>query len=225
MALPEDNATRARILEAAFRRLHEDGYARLSTRAIAAEAGLNHALIHYYFGTKDKLVMAALDEANRRLLDRQQRMYESPGGFAAKWRRAREFYEEDLASGFVRVQMELFAASLSNPALRAEFVPRLLGWRAVIDAAVRDALAAYHLTLPVSAEAIASWVSDFWIGMEFEMLVGIEDRVAHHTAALDLMEWLLEQLDAATFSPERGTVETEASSAGETKGGEPDPTT
>jgi AcrR family transcriptional regulator len=215
MALPDDADPRTRILEAAFRRLHEDGYATLSTRTIATEAGINHALIHYYFGTKDKLVMAALDEANRRLLDRQQRMYQSPGGFADKWRRAREFYEEDLASGFVRVQMELFAASISNPALRAEFVPRFLGWRAVIEAAVRDAVASYRLNLPVSAEAIAGWVGDFWIGMEFEMLVGIEDRVAHHTEALDLMQWLLERLDAETASPERGMTEIEPPSAGE----------
>lgn len=196
MALPEDADTRTRILEAAFRRLHQDGYAGLSTRTIAAEAGANHALIHYYYGTKDKLVMAALDEANRRLLDRQHRMYQSPGGFAEKWRQAREFYEQDLASGFVRVQMELFAASLSNAALRAEFVPRLHSWRAVIEAAVRDALAYYQLVLPVSAQAIACWIVDFWIGMEFEMLLGIEDRVAHHEEALDLMQLLLERLDA-----------------------------
>jgi AcrR family transcriptional regulator len=224
-SLADDTDTRVRIIEAAFRRLHEDGYARLSTRAIAAEAGVNHALIHYYFGTKDKLVMAALDEANRRLLDRQQRMYQSPGGFAEKWRHAREFYEQDLASGFVRVQMELFAASLSNPALRAEFVPRFLGWRAVIEAAVRDALASYRLDLPISAGAIAGWVGDFWIGMEFEMLLGIEDRVAHHTAALDLMQWLLERLDAQTSPPEHGTAEIEPPRAGELKGGGLDPTT
>jgi AcrR family transcriptional regulator len=196
MALQEDADTRTRILEAAFRRLHEDGYARLSTRTIAAEAGVNHALIHYYFGTKDKLVMAALDDANRRLLDRQRRLYRNPGGFADKWREAREFYEQDLASGFVRVQMELWAASLSDPTLRAEFVPRVLGWRTIIEAAVRDALSYYRLELPVSAEAIACWIADFWIGMEFEMLLGIEDRVAHHAEGLDLMQLLLERLDA-----------------------------
>lgn len=202
MALPEEADTRTRILEAAFRCLHHDGYAKLSTRTIAAEAGVNHALIHYYYGTKDRLVMAALDEANRRLLDRQQRMYDTPGGFAEKWRQAREFYEQDLASGFVRVQMEIFAASLSNLALREEFLPRINAWRSIIHAAVRDALSYYRLTLPVSAEAIACWICDFWVGMEFEMLLGIEDRVAHHEEALDLMQWLLERLDADSHEPD-----------------------
>ena len=36
------------------------------------------------------------------------------------------FYENDIASGFVRVQAELYAASLSNPGLREEFLPRIL---------------------------------------------------------------------------------------------------
>ncbi len=48
--------TAERILQAAYRRLAADGYARLNMRDIAAEAEVNHALIHYYFGTKDQLM-------------------------------------------------------------------------------------------------------------------------------------------------------------------------
>ncbi|MDQ2743826.1 MAG: hypothetical protein M3Z66_16235, partial [Chloroflexota bacterium] len=158
-----------------------------------------HALIHYYFGTKDKLVIAALDDANNQLLERQTSMYESPGGFAEKWAQAREFYEHDVASGFVRVQMELWAASLSNPDLREEFLPRIISWRRVIEAAVRDALAQYRLDLPFSANAIACWIVDFWVGMEFEMLLGVEEEVGHYREALDAMQQLLEHLDAQTL--------------------------
>ena len=195
----ESPDTSGRILRAAFRRLLEDGYARLSTREIAAEAGVNHALIHYYFGTKDKLVIAALDDANDRLLERQAGMYESPGGFAEKWARAREFYQQDLASGFVRVQMELWAAGLSNAALRREVLPRVLAWRRMVAGGVREALEHYELDLPFSAEAIACWIADFWWGMEFEMLLGVPEEEAHHQEALDAMQRLLEQLDAQSL--------------------------
>ena len=116
--------TKTRILDAAFRCLATRGYAALSVREIARDAGANHALINYYFGTKDRLVIAVLDEANRQLLARQRQMYGAPGGFAAKWAQARAFYESDVASGFVRVQAELYAASLSNAELREQFVPR-----------------------------------------------------------------------------------------------------
>jgi AcrR family transcriptional regulator len=200
MALPKSSETATRILQAAYRRLATDGYARLNMRDVAAEAEVNHALIHYYFGSKDQLVIAVLDEANRQLLERQKQMYQTPGDFAAKWAQARAFYEQDLASGFVRVQMELWAASLSNAALRENFVPRFMAWHRVLEDAVRDALAHYQLDLPVSPEAIATWIVDFWFGMEFEMLLGIPDTQAHHQEALDAMQRLLEHFDRQASS-------------------------
>lgn len=207
MALPEPTDTAAQILDAAFRRLHTDGYAKLSTREIAREAGVNHALIHYYFGTKDKLVMAALDEANRRLTARQRKMYAAPGGYAEKWAQALKFYEEDMASGFVRVQMELWAASLSNEELRKEFLPRMLAWFQIVTEAVAAAIAYYDLKLPVSTRAVAAWVANFWCGMEFEMLVGLGEEHAHHQEALDAMQLILERLDeqAASRNSETGS--------------------
>jgi AcrR family transcriptional regulator len=187
--------TASQILEAAFKLLTRVGYVRLSTRVIAAEAGVNHALIHYYFGTKDRLVIAALDEGNRRRLDRQTAMYNQPGSFAQKWAQARQFYQDDLSSGFVQVQMELWAASLSNPELAREFKPRIMEWRRVIEAAVSDALAYYELELPVPSTALACWISEFWLGMEFSMLLGLTEAEAHHGQALDAMQLLLETLE------------------------------
>lgn len=192
--------TKAKILDAAFRRLANEGYAALSMREIARVAGVNHALINYHFRSKDELVIAVLDAANRELLARQQRMYAAPGDFAAKWAQARAFYQGDLASGFVRVQAELWAASLSNPGLREKFLPRLRAWRDVVLGAVRDAVAALEaqgtkLPPPFTAEVIATWISEFWLGMEFVDLIG--DRAEHrqHRAALDAMQVILEALD------------------------------
>src|ERR1700704_5762633 len=137
----EAGDTKGKILEAAFRRLAREGYAALSMREIAKDAGVKHALINYHFRSKDQLVIAVLDEANRRLLERQKRMYSAPGGFAEKWAQARRFYESDLASGFVRLQAELWAASFADQGLREKFVLRIQAWRKVVADAVRDALA------------------------------------------------------------------------------------
>ena len=162
---------------------------------------MNHALINYHFRTKDQLVIAVLDEANRQLLARQQQMYRGPGGFAEKWAQARRFYEADLASGFVRVQAELWAAGMSNPELREKFRPRIRAWKDVVLGGVRDALAAagtcgIKLPPPFTAEAIATWISEFWLGMEFADLIGDREEQASHQAALDAMEQLLDRLDA-----------------------------
>ena len=198
--------TRERILEAAFRRLVAEGYAALSVREIAKDAGVNHALINYHFRSKDQLVIDVLDAVNQRLLVRQASMYEGGGGFAQKWAQARRFYESDLASGFVRMQAELWAASLSNPGLREKFLPRLLAWKKLVLGAVRDALAAaeasgLELPPPFTAEVIACWISEFWLGMEFGDLLDVKAERAQHRIALDAVQSLLESLDARVAQP------------------------
>ena len=193
--------TRERILDAAFRRLVSEGYAALSVREIAKDAGVNHALINYHFRSKDQLVIDVLDAANQRLLARQASMYASDDGFAQKWASARRFYQEDLQSGFVRLQAELWAASLSNAGLRDKFLPRLLAWKELVLGAVREAVAALQadgtkLPPPFTPEVIACWISEFWLGMEFADLLGVKQEQAQHRAALDAVQWLLESLDA-----------------------------
>jgi AcrR family transcriptional regulator len=198
--------TKARILEAAYQRLAREGYAALSVREIARDAGVNFALIHYHFESKDQLVLAVLDEANRRLLERQQRMYRAPGGYAEKWAQARRFYENDLASGFVRVLMELYAASMSNAALREQFRPRILAWFEVIHQVAREAFQDYALDLPISPEVVACWITNFWVGMELATLTGtLEPGLLEQ--ALDAVEAMLRRMDA------RGHAGSEATKA------------
>ncbi|WP_435742806.1 TetR family transcriptional regulator [Nocardioides sp. SYSU DS0663] len=53
--------TRAAILAAARERFAEGGLAGTSVRSVAAAAGVDPALVHHYFGTKDDLFLAALE--------------------------------------------------------------------------------------------------------------------------------------------------------------------
>jgi hypothetical protein len=142
-----------------------------------------------------------LDAANRQLLERQHRMYRDASGFAEKWAAAREFYKSDLASGFVRVQAELWAASLSNPGLREKFMPRILAWKQVVLEGVTEALEVLRgcgvkLPAPLTADVVACWIYEFWLGMEFSDLLGATEDKVPHRAALDGVQTLLEKLDA-----------------------------
>jgi TetR/AcrR family transcriptional regulator len=56
----DDNETRQRILDTAGRLFGERGKAAVSTTEIAKAAGINKAMIFYYFGSKDELYAAAL---------------------------------------------------------------------------------------------------------------------------------------------------------------------
>lgn len=52
--------TRAEILEAARELFAAQGFDRTSLRAVAGRAGVDPALVHHYFGSKDELWVAAL---------------------------------------------------------------------------------------------------------------------------------------------------------------------
>jgi AcrR family transcriptional regulator len=53
--------TRGQILASARRSFAEKGFAGTTIRAVAAEAEVDPALVHHYFGSKDDLFLAALE--------------------------------------------------------------------------------------------------------------------------------------------------------------------
>jgi TetR/AcrR family transcriptional regulator len=65
-----DQETRERILDAAHTVFLRRGTANSRTQEIAAEAGVNKALVHYYFGTKAALADAIFERALGTLLPR-----------------------------------------------------------------------------------------------------------------------------------------------------------
>jgi len=63
-----DRATEQRILDAAHAVFVRRGTAGARMQEIAAEAGANQALLHYYFRSKDRLAQAAFERAAAQLL-------------------------------------------------------------------------------------------------------------------------------------------------------------
>jgi AcrR family transcriptional regulator len=55
-----ESGTREAILEAARRRFGEHGYDGATIRSIAADAGVDPALVHHFYGTKERLFAAAM---------------------------------------------------------------------------------------------------------------------------------------------------------------------
>jgi AcrR family transcriptional regulator len=58
---PGSPDTRAEILAAARTSFAEHGFAGTTIRGVAAGAGVDAALVHHYFGTKDDLFLAAME--------------------------------------------------------------------------------------------------------------------------------------------------------------------
>lgn len=55
-----DRGTRDNILRVALSRFSASGYSAVSVREVARQAGVDHALVHYYFGSKEGLFRAAM---------------------------------------------------------------------------------------------------------------------------------------------------------------------
>jgi AcrR family transcriptional regulator len=71
-------ATRDRILEAAREEFSERGYEKTSIRGIARSAGVDSALVHHYFGTKEQVFEAAVEGAMAPALGAPEAIVEGP---------------------------------------------------------------------------------------------------------------------------------------------------
>ena len=104
-----------RCLEAAKKVLRQNGYSGLSTRDVAAAAGVPLSQIHYHFGSKQGLVLALFEYLNAQLLDRQNALFHDPKlKLSQQWDLACDYLDDDIASGYVRVLQELMAASWAD---------------------------------------------------------------------------------------------------------------
>ena len=63
----------------------EEGYGALTSRRVAARAGVNPALVHYYFGTMDDLLVALFRRGADAYLERLRQALASPQPLRALW--------------------------------------------------------------------------------------------------------------------------------------------
>jgi AcrR family transcriptional regulator len=187
------SATAEAFLDAAERLLVEVGYAGISTRRLAAEAGANQGLVHYYFGSIDELFVQVLERFTDRLVERQREMYATDAPFIEKWRAAWRFQEADLEAGYSKIWMELQAMSWNNPALRPRVARVNAEWRGVLREAFERAAVEFDVDeheFPI--ESLLALMMTFGQGYALERLEGIEEG---HRELLDWIERRLETLD------------------------------
>lgn len=179
----------AAFLDAAERLLVREGAAGISTRQLAREAGQNHGLVHYYFGSVDELMIQTLERFTARVLDRQRSMYEADLPFLEKWRAAMGFIEDDLASGYPKVWAEMEALGRNKPELRERLNEVDDRWRTLLRDACAQAIEEYGLERSgFSAEAWATLVMQFNKGLLTERLLGFDRGHAELLASIDT--WL-----------------------------------
>ena len=169
------------LLDAAERLLVDAGHAGITTRRVAETAGVNHGLVHYYFGSNENLLVRALERFTERLIDRQRALYAADQPFVDKWRTAmRYLLSEDIS--YQKVWLELQALAWNNADLQARLARVNAEWRAVLTEAFDEPHRALRIELPLGA--LVALVMTFNTGIIVERLSGIE------TGHRDLLEWI-----------------------------------
>ena len=184
------------FLDAAERLLIGLGYAGISTRRLAEEAGANHGLVHYYFGSMENLFVRVLERFTERLITRQREMYgRTDLSGVEKWRTAMGYLESDIAAGYPKIWLELQALGWNRPDI-AERVAEVNGeWRAVLTEAFDEMMGEYGLDREqFPLEAVVSLVMTFNEGIMVERLSGISTG---HRELLEMVERWLEGLEEA----------------------------
>jgi AcrR family transcriptional regulator len=177
------------FLDAAERLLVDVGHAGITTRRLADEAGANHGLVHYYFGSMEQLFVRVLERFTERLIARQRAMYAQDAPFIDRWRTAMRFLDEDLAAGYPKIWFELQALGWNRPDVRERVARVNAEWRHVLREAFEPALEEYGLdTDEFPLDAWVSLVLTFNQGIEVERLSGIDD--GHHTLLEATERWL-----------------------------------
>jgi AcrR family transcriptional regulator len=177
--------TRTMLLEAAKAVLRQNGYSGLSTRDVAAAAGVPLSQIHYHFGSKQGMVLALFEYLNAQLLDRQSALFGDQAlKISEQWDLACDYLDDDIASGYVRVTQELIAASWADAEVAEVVRAGMVGWFDLIIQLARKAERELGGLGPFSAEEVAALVSSAFIGAEALYLLGVEQKGAPVRQAL-----------------------------------------
>ena len=177
------------ILDAAERLLVDVGYAGITTRRLAERAGVNQALVHYYFGSMEEVLLQAVERFTSRLAERQRSMYVSDAPFIEKWRAAMRYLEEDSESGYQKIMFELYALGWNDEAIGNRMKQVHEQWMNVLLPSFEAGLAELGVdTEQYPVEAVVSLVATFNEGIILERLSGIDSG---HRELLTMIERLL----------------------------------
>ncbi|RAY16985.1 TetR/AcrR family transcriptional regulator [Actinomadura craniellae] len=181
-----DAKNRAVLLDATERLLLEEGYAAVSSRRVAAAAGLKPQLVHYYFRSMDELFMAVLQRRSEEALRYQAEALASPQPLWALWEFSTELEPSSLT-------MELVGLASQRKTIRAEIARYADQFRRDQLEVVSDLVRRYEVdTDEFSAGALVVIMTGVSRIIMMEKALGMSTG---HDDALALVERHIERLE------------------------------
>ena len=173
-----------RIVAAAIQVVAREGLVATSTRKIAAEAGVNLAMLHYYFGNKEDLLAAVHYEIMQRT--RALPLWNTPirpgddlrailtGDFTAYW----QFVEEAPEIQIVQYELSLYALRNPQAAERTGLQYDLYG--ELVQARCRQVFEALGYSCPMPLPDLARFIIAGIDGLILQYLSNRDTERAMH---------------------------------------------
>ncbi len=181
-----DSKTRAQLIDAAELLVLEEGYAAVTSRRVAARAGLKPQLVHYYFRTMDDLFLEVFRRRAEENVTRIERAIASDGSLRVLW-------QLNADPRGARFNIEFVALANHRKAIRAEIARYAERFRAAQLDAVTSALGTLGVTEdtlpPIVALLLMTGVSQV---MALEDALGV---TAGHDTTRSFIERSIERLD------------------------------
>jgi len=186
--------TRQRILRAAIRTLAEQGYARTTARAVAANGGFAPGAIYYHFADLDELFVATARFTSETRLARYKAETDGITGAVELVRRLRALYAEDGAEGHIAAVQELIAGANTSARLADEVRASTAVWQEFAAGTIHRLMDGTPFAALVPVREVATATVAAYLGIE--MLSHLDANRTDPAAMFDAAERAAAMVDA-----------------------------
>jgi AcrR family transcriptional regulator len=181
-----DTGTREKLLDACAAIMLDEGYAAATSRRVADRAGVQRAVVYYYFPTMDDLYLAVLKRGSRDSLDVQRRALSSEHPLHSLW-------DMTIDPQGVQLIMEFMALGNHRKEIRAELAAGAEAFREAQVAALTFILREHQADQPLPAEVVSVLIAAIGRLLVLETGLGIS---AGHAKTVELVNEYLGRFEA-----------------------------
>lgn len=179
------------ILDATERLMIDEGYAAVTTRAVAKQAGLAPGLVHYYYPSTDDLLVAAYQRSTQANFEGLSRALESDDPVRELWRLQTEATQMALA-------VEFMALANHRKAIKAEIARYADYARELQAAAISPAMMNSSIDPAVCPPlCFTTLLASVARALIMEQTVGISRG---HSETRAFVQWMLDRISPAPVS-------------------------
>ncbi len=165
---------RERILEAACRAIVKHGMGATRIADIAREAGVSSAIVHYYFSTKDAVLLEAARWVERETVAQRDRIVYGNGRALIKLAHFidAQRVSHELSWQEIIVYLGLWGRAIRSPRYRVESTRGRQVWKAYWVAMLEQGVGEGEFTLAAPLDDVVERVSAFLDGISIQILLG-----------------------------------------------------